>query len=122
MRRDRLRRLAAILEHHDGPIRLLSQIEFVPVQARRQLRCDFSPLAFAYQDDTLRREGLAGDRLGDAVDFFGLSQRQAHHVFCDCHYGAAITGRSVARRLRAIAERRSLSEWTQAIWARFATA
>jgi hypothetical protein len=54
------------------------------------------------------------------VDFFGLTQRQAHHVFCDCHYGAAITPRTVARRVRALAERRSLGEWAQAIWARVA--
>jgi hypothetical protein len=122
MRRERLRRLAALLERHDGPIRLLSQIEFVPLPQRRQLRCDFSPLALACQDDALRREGLISDRLGDAVEFFGLSERQAHHLFCDCHYGAAITSRSVARRVRAVAERKSFAEWSQAIWARLVPA
>jgi len=120
VRRARLNRLATLLEKYDGPIRLLSQIEFVPLQARRQLRSDFSPLALAYADETLRREGLASDRLGDAVDFFGLTQRQAHHLFCDCHYGAAITSRMVARRVRSLAERRSLGEWARAIWARVA--
>jgi hypothetical protein len=118
VRRQRLRRLAALLDNHPGPIRLLSQIEFVPLPVRRQLRADFSPLALAYADDTLRRDGLASDRLGDAVDFFGLTQRQAHHLFCDCHYGAAITSRTVARRVRSLAERKSLGEWAQAIWAR----
>jgi len=122
MRRQRLRRLATVLEKHEGPIRLLSQIEHVPLRMRRQLRCDFSPLAFAFQDAELRREGLLSDRLGDAVDFFGLSQRQAHHLFCDCHYGAAITSRTVARRVRALAERKTLAEWSQMIWSRLALA
>jgi len=122
VRRDRLRRLATLLERYDGPIRLLSQIEHVPLRTRRQLRADFSPLALAFQDDALRREGLISDRLGDGVAFFGLSQRQAHHLFCDCHYGVAISGRTVARRVRAMAERRSLAEWAQTIWARMARA
>jgi hypothetical protein len=122
VRRNRLRRLATLLEGYDGPIRLLSQIEHVPLRTRQQLRADFSPLALAFQDDALRREGLVSDRLGDSVAFFGLSQRQAHHLFCDCHYAAAVTGRTVARRVRAMAERKSLSEWTQMIWARLAQA
>jgi hypothetical protein len=122
VRRERLRRLATVLERYEGPIRLLSQIEHVPLQVRRQLRADFSPLALAYQDDVLRREGLPSDRLGDAVTFFGLSQRQAHHMFCDCHYGAAITSRTVARRVHAVAERKSITEWSQMIWARLAHA
>lgn len=122
IRRDRLRRLATVLESYDGPIRLLSQIEHVPPRVRRQLRCDFSPLALAFQDDVLRREGLDSDRLGDAVTFFDLSQRQAHHLFCDCHYGAAITSRTVARRVRSMAERKSVVEWSQMIWARLVPA
>lgn len=122
VRRERLRRLASVLERYEGPIRLLSQIEHVPLQVRRQLRAEFSPLALAFQDDALRREGLVSDRLGDGMSFFGLSQRQAHHLFCDCHYGAAITSRTVARRVRATAERKSLTEWSQMIWARVARA
>lgn len=120
VRRQRLRRLAALLEDHNGPIRLLTRIEDLPMPARRQLRCDLSPLALAYQDAGLRREGLASDRLGDGMTFFGLSPWQAHHLFCDCHYGAGINARAVARRVRSLAERKNLREWTQAIWARLA--
>lgn len=122
VRRERLRRFADVLEKYDGPMRLLTRIEDLPMHARRQLRGEFSPLALAFQDDVLRREGLAGDRLGDAMTFFGLSGHQAHHLFCDCHYGGFINARTVARRVRAMAERKSLSEWTQMIWARFARA
>lgn len=122
IRRQRLRRLADLLDNYEGPLRLLTRIEDLPMRARRELRGEFSPLALAYQDAGFRREGLAGDRLGDAMTFFGLSGHQAHHLFCDCHYGVYINGRTVARRVRAMAERKSLSEWAQAIFGRFARA
>ncbi len=120
-RRERLRRLADILESHHGPIQLLSRMEDAPMRERRQLRCDFSPLSLAFQDAGLRREGLAGDRLGDAMTFFGLSPWQAHHLFCDCHY-AAVNARAVAQRVRSVADRRSLLEVWQAVWSRVAPA
>ena len=54
----------------------------------------------------LREEGLAGDRLGDAMAFFELSDRQAHRLFCDCHYSGSMTGAGLALRLRMLAQRR----------------
>jgi hypothetical protein len=52
----------------------------------------------------LREEGLTGDRLGEAMRFFDLSDRQAHRLFCDCHYHGAMTGTGLSARLRTIAK------------------
>ena len=56
------------------------------------------------QDPVLRRDGLASDRLGDAMAFFELSNRQAHRLFCDCHYSGNMTGAGLAARLRRLAQ------------------
>ncbi len=122
VRRERLRRLATVLEEYDGPIRLLSRIEYLTRDDRLMLRCDFSPLALAYDDIVLRRQGLTSDRLGDAMTFFGLSEGQAHHLFCDCHYGASTDPRVVARRVRALADRKSFMEIVSGIWSRLVSA
>jgi hypothetical protein len=121
-RRERLRRLATVLDEYDGPIRLLSSIEYVSLDDRLMLRCDFSPFALAFKDSVLRCQGLTGDRLGDAMTFFGLSPRQAHRLFCDCHYGASADARMIARRVRALAERKSFLEFSRKIWSRLAPA
>jgi hypothetical protein len=109
-RRARLERLAQLLEAHDGRIRLFSMMEYVPVRERVKLRQDESPLTIAYRDPQFREQGLAGDRLGDAIDFFGLSMREAHHLFCDCNYAGAITPGAVASRARATANKRTLTQ------------
>lgn len=121
-RRERLRRFATVLENYEGPIRLLSRIEYLSRDDRLMLRCDCSPLTVAFQDSVLRRQGLTSDRLGDAMTFFGLSEAQAHHLFCDCHYGASANAKVIARRVRGLAERKSLLEWSRAIWSRLVPA
>ena len=65
-------------------------------------RVDNSPLTVAYNDPVLRADGLASDRLGDAVDYFELSDEEAHRVFCSCLYGESMTAGSVAARLRSM--------------------
>jgi hypothetical protein len=121
-RRERLRRLAAVLEKHAGPVRLLSQIEYLSRDDRKMLRCDLSPLALAFQDAELRRDGLASDRLGDGMTFFGLSGRQAHHLFCDCHYGASVDTQVIASRVRSLAARVGVMEFCAGIWSRMRAA
>jgi hypothetical protein len=122
VRRERLRQLATILDKHSGPIRLLSRIEFLPRPDFSAARCDGSPLTVAFENSELRRQGLESDRLGDAMTFFGLTRDKAHHLFCDCHYAGSPDSRSVARRVRGLAERRSILELAKAIWFRlFAT-
>lgn len=110
LRRMRLERLATVLAQHDGPVTLLTRIEYLPERDRMPLRIDNSPLEIAYRDPVLRAQGLAGDRLGDGITFFDLSQAEAHYLLCDCHYSGMITGDMIAVRARAIANRMSFGE------------
>jgi hypothetical protein len=105
-RRERLERWAELLAQQ--PDRRLSTIEgteFGFRQARRAKRADNSPLTVAFQDPVLRAEGLRGDRVGDALDFFELSEGDVHHLVCFCHYGQTVSAGAVAARLRVMARR-----------------
>jgi hypothetical protein len=116
LRRERLERFAAVLERHSGPVTLLSGIEYIPERERMMLRLETSPLSIAYADPELRRQGLAGDRLGDAMAFFQLTRSEAHHLLCDCHYvGMRTSPQMIAARARAIARRMTVGE----AWAKF---
>jgi hypothetical protein len=115
LRRERLERLADLLDAYKGPIRVLKRMEHLSASDRAILRADPSPLTIAFQDPAFRAQGLASDRLGDARDFFALSEGQAHHLLCDCHYPDAVTAGMIAARARAVARRPSLSE----LWGKF---
>jgi hypothetical protein len=89
-RRERLERWIEVLGREPGrALNTLREIEHKPRDARRASRVDNSPLTVAYNDPVLRADGLASDRLGDAVDYFELSDEEAHRVFCSCLYGGA---------------------------------
>ena len=103
-REQRLRRWADVLKRTGSrPLEALRWVEFYAEPERRRLRRDGSPIALAFADPTLRADGLAGDTLGDAQLYFGLSADAAHQLLCDCHYQGALTGRSAARRVRSLA-------------------
>jgi hypothetical protein len=110
LRRERLERLAMLLDQHAGPIRLLSRIEYLSAAERAWLRADHSPLTVAFNDPVFRAQGLKSDRLGDAMAFFALNKGQAHHLVCDCHYTAAVTPQMIAARARSLAQRPSIGE------------
>jgi hypothetical protein len=116
IRRERLERLATLLESYNGPLRLLSRMEFLPEHERMLLRDEFSPLTVAFRDPLLRAQGLKGDCLGDAMRFFDLSSREAHYLLCDCHhYTGAVTRQMLAERTRSVARRQSMREvWHKA--------
>ena len=103
-RRERLERWADLLDRNPGKLNALTRIEYLPLAERLEARADNSPLEVAYKDPVLREEGLPGDRLGDAMAFFELSGRDAHRLFCDCHYYGSMTGAGLAQRLRRIAQ------------------
>lgn len=88
---------------------MLSVIE-LPVTERRAARAHYTPLAVAFSDVNFREEELAGDRLGDAMIFFDLTDRQAHRLFCNCHYAYPAEAPAIARRVRAMANRQTLRE------------
>jgi hypothetical protein len=110
-----LERLAEILEEYDAPVPLLSRMEYAPAKDRPHLREENSPLSIAYGDGAFRREGLAGDTLGDAMAFFELNDRDAHHLLCYCHYSGSVTSRAVAERARALARKKTLGQMLQSV-------
>lgn len=114
-RRQRLERLASLLDAHKGSIRLFSMMEYAPAKQRMKMRQDNSPLTVAFQDQQFRQEGLQSDVLGDAIGFFELSMREAHHLLCDCHYSGTITPGMIATRARSLAHKRTFAE----IWRGF---
>jgi hypothetical protein len=112
-RRERLERWAELLERQ--PWRRLSTIEGTEFGSRREReakRADHSPLTVAFGDPALRAEGLRGDRVGDAVEFFDLSHDEVHRLVCYCHYGRTVAPGIAATRVRMMArqdERATLS-------------
>ena len=116
-KQQRLERWVAALEQRGGQrLRPLERVEFQASGERQHLRADNSPLTVAFQDDDLRAAGLESDRLGDAMEFFGLSDHQAHLLVCDCHYGGAMQAAHVARRIRSVALAENASKMALAVW------
>jgi hypothetical protein len=101
---ERLERWADALERDpDRVLTSIEEIEWKPKAERRELRADQSALTVAFEDPVLRAEGLAGDRLGDAIAFFRLSDADAHFALCSCIYGQSMQAGVAARRVRMIA-------------------
>jgi hypothetical protein len=50
------------------------------------------------------------------LDFFAISEHEAHQLLCDCHYGLhRPTPPMIATRIRALAEKRPLGERLQSL-------
>ena|SRR3712207_5354020 len=100
-RKERIERWIGLLER-DPSRRLnsLGEIEFKPPAERALIREDNSPLTIAYEDPVLRADGLAGDRLGDVMRYFELSEGEAHYALCSCLGGRSMEASSFAQRLR----------------------
>jgi hypothetical protein len=43
---------------------------------------------------------LAGDTVGDATAFFGISEKELHAILCFCHHGEMISAEEAAMRVR----------------------
>src|SRR5262245_60888808 len=103
-RSERLKCWAQALDRERGrQLNTLFQVEYAPAEKRTVLRADDSLLTVAYNDPRLRAEGLAGDTIGDAVAFFGISERQLHDIVCFCHHGPTISATTAAAQIRAAA-------------------
>ena len=98
--RERLEIWARALERHGGTLSALRRLEYLPTDELRAYRGGNTPLTVAFNDPALRAAGLPGDSLGDVMDFFELSDRDAHWLLCDCHHVGTMTGDSLAKRLR----------------------
>ncbi|WP_230530179.1 hypothetical protein [Microvirga roseola] len=103
-RRERLERWAELLERQPKRrLRSLGEIEFVPEDKQPELRSDDSPLTVAFEDPVLRAAGLKSDKLGDAMEFFDLSDRAVHRLLCSCMNGWSMEAGSTARKVRRLA-------------------
>lgn len=114
-RHDRLMAWATALDRHGGSLNALREIEYLSPEDRRQYRDANTALTVAFGDAGLREEGLASDRLGDAMDFFEMTDEDAHRLLCDCHYMGSMTGSMLAHRIRNYADNNGGSIWD---WAR----
>ena len=104
---ERLERWAEALEREpDRVLTSLEEIEWKSEAERPDMRADDSALTVAFEDPVLRSEGLASDRLGDAMTFFRLSDPEAHFVLCSCVYGRSMQADVAARRVRTISRTR----------------
>ncbi len=83
---ERLEMWAKALERHAGPLNAPRRLEHLSPDELRAYRGSNTPLTVAFNDPMLRAEGLKGDSLGDAMEFFDLSHRMTHWMLCDCHY------------------------------------
>ncbi len=103
-RRERLERWAELLERQPKRrLRSLGEIEFTPEEKRPELRSDESPLTVAFEDPVLRADGLKSDKLGDAMEYFDLSERAAHRLLCSCMNGWSMEAGSTARKVHRLA-------------------
>ncbi len=103
-KRERLELWAESLEREGGRrLRTLYQIEYAPPAERAAGRSDDSPLGVAFNHPGLRAAGLAGDTIGDATAFFGISESELHNILCFCHYGETMSADVAAARVRAAA-------------------
>ena len=102
----------------------LGEIECKTKEERQVMRSDNSPLTVAFHDPILRAEGLASDRLGDAISFFELTEGQAHRLLCSCMNGWSMLAGTTARRIHRIANpniRLRVAAWAAAAMALTAT-
>ena len=101
---ERLERWAEALERDpDRVLTSLEEIEWKAEDERGAMRTDGSSVTVAYEDPVLRADGLASDRLGDALTFFRLTEAEAHFALCSCVYGQTMQAGVAARRVRMIA-------------------
>jgi hypothetical protein len=100
-RQERLQRWIDLLERNPSRrLNTLGEIEYQPPAERALVRVNDSPLTVAYEDPVLQADGLASDRLGDAMTFFGLTDGQAHYALCSCLSGHSMDAGTCAQRLR----------------------
>ena len=124
-KRDRVEIWAEALEREGGRrLRTLFEIEYAPADMRAGLRADNSPLSVAFSEPRLRADGLAGDTIGDAAAFFGISEETIHNIVCFCHSGETMSAETAAARVRFAAAREGeceplrVSRFFGALWRR----
>jgi hypothetical protein len=80
LRRQRLERLAAVLDRHDGPIKPLSRIEYLPSSEWGLLRTDQSPLTIATRMPCCASRDWRA--IGSATQWSSSSSRREKRTSC----------------------------------------
>jgi len=102
-REQRLTRWAELLESQpERRLNTLLGTEYQSWETRETMRVADSPISVAYDDPVLRADGMKDDSYGEAKRYFSLSDRQLHEIVCYCHYGATMTAKTAAWRIRAM--------------------
>ena len=100
-RDQRLIRWAELLElQPERRLNTLLETEYQSWETREKIRVSNSPISVAFDDPTLRADGIKDDSYGEAKRFFGLSDQQLHAIVCYCHYGATMSAEAAALRVR----------------------
>ncbi len=99
---ERLRRWADDLELHGAqPLQAVDEAAFGTWSSAR---AEDSPLSVAFEDWAFQAEGLQGDRVGDALAFFDLSEDEMQRIIGASGYGGGtIPAAIAAERVRALA-------------------
>ena len=99
-RDDKLDRWATLVERSSEPVRTFHGLEYQSQHKLDQLAAPHSAFAIAAGDPVLKEAGLIGDKVGDAMRFFELSNTDVHDLSCDCF--GHISNRRVANRIRGL--------------------
>ena len=104
-RSERLTRWAELLDRWpERRLATLTGTEYQLGAALDAMRNSGSPITVAFEDPTLRAEGLKSDTYGDAKRFFELTDWQLHDILCHCHFGVDVSAATAASRVRAAIE------------------
>lgn len=103
---ERLHRWADDLELHGAqPLQAVGDAASGAEGGWWSARADGSPLSVAFEDWAFQAEGLQGDRVGDALAFFDLSEDEMQAIIGSSGYGGrTIPAAVAAERVRALAE------------------
>jgi hypothetical protein len=116
LRRSRLLRWAQLIEESRTPVRLFHQLEFLEPAHRFGLQSLDSPVSVAFADRDFKVQGIRGDDYASALEFFSVTEHEAHQILCDCHYaGHRPTPGMIASRVRAVANKRPFAERVQKV-------
>ncbi|MHC2536941.1 hypothetical protein [Bradyrhizobium diazoefficiens] len=107
-REQKLLRWAELIRRHPGPLALFHGIEYMSRFDLNNVRITSGhpfALSVAQADPVFQAEGLAAETtLADALNFFEVTQHEAHAFSCDC--GGAISNTDQAARIERLAYRR----------------
>lgn len=112
-RTEKLERWATLLAKYNYDIVLGDRLERRHPDDLKASAWPGSPMAIAFGDKTLKAAGLAGDTVGDAMNFFELTAEDIHALSCNC--GGVATGENMAARVRGFIQQTAVGRADSAV-------